>query len=263
MISIVCPVYCHTDDHKAYLAEALESVSAQTYRETELVIVDDSSPIEILPIVESIDNLPPTRILRNAANLRHAESRNVGIQAANGELIAFLDHDDVWLPEKLERQIRVLNENPDVAMVFCDVEVFGRCVPNFYIDQKTVPERPSLIWLLTRSNCVITASAVLARKQAIFDIGFFNSRYSICDDYDAWVKILARAPIVHLSETLVRYRLHAHNVSYSVDRLKDNRLLTALMLNICRTLPLTDKIRLMPTLARKLAGRVYWTLFGR
>jgi len=262
-VSVVCPVYCHTEDHKAYLKEALESVAAQTYRDSELVIVDDASPIDIVPIVEGVEGLPPARILRNAVNMGHAESRNVGIRAAEGELIAFLDHDDIWLPQKLARQVGVLEENPDAAMVFCDVEVFGPHAKGLYIDQRTVPPRPSLIWFLTHRNCVITVSAVLVRKQALLDIGLFDSRYSTCDDFDAWIKILSRAPIVRLPETLARYRLHEHNVNYSVDRLRDNRLLTELILQHWRETSMSDKLRLLPIIVRKLAGRLYWTLRRR
>ena len=269
MVTIICPVYCHTEDHKTYLAEALASAAAQTYRASELVIVDDASPIDITPIVESIEGLPPTRIVRNAANLGHAQSRNVGIRAAEQDMLAFLDHDDVWLPEKLAKQTAALRAAPEAAMVFCDVEIIrddrdgDLHASSPYIDQKKVPLRPSLAWFVTHSNCVITVSAVLVRRRAMIDIGLFDSRYSTCDDYDAWIKILARAPILHLPEVLARYRLHKHNVNYSADRLNDNRLLTALMLDVRRNLSLLDQARLLPTLARKLAGRAYWSLRGR
>jgi len=259
-VSVVCPVYCHTEDHRAYLSEALGSVAAQTFRDLELVIVDDASPIDIMPIVEAVEGLPPTRILCNAANLGHAESRNVGIRAAESDSIAFLDHDDIWLPKKLERQVGVLDDSPDAAMTFCDVEVFGPHARGLYIDQKTIPLRPSLVWFMSHRNCVITVSAVLVRKQAMLDIGLFDSRYSTCDDFDAWIKILSRAPIVRLPETLARYRLHKHNVNYSVDRLNDNRLLTGLMLQSWRELGAAGRLRLLPTLARKLAGRGCWSL---
>lgn len=249
--------------HRRFLVEALGSVAAQTLSEIDLVIVDDASPIDIAPIVESIADLPRTRILRNAANVGHAESRNTGIRASEGELIAFLDHDDIWLPEKLERQFRVLHENPDAAMCFCDVEIVGSYPAGLYVDQRTIPERPSLRWFLTHNNSVITVSSVLARKQAMIDIGLFEFRYTSCDDYDAWIKILMRWPIVHLPETLAKYRLHEHNVSYSVDRLNDNRQLTSLIMSYWRTAPMGEKLALLPTLGRKLAGRVVYTLMER
>jgi glycosyltransferase involved in cell wall biosynthesis len=259
-VSIVLPVYCQSETHKRLLVETLESVAAQTLPNTELVVVDDSSPTDPFLIIKSVPNLPPTRILRNTVNLGHAESRNIGIRAAEGELIAFLDHDDIWLPEKLERQVQALQENPDVAMCYCNVEIIGPRPPKLYVDQRTIPDRPSIVWFLNNGNTVITASSVLVRKQAMLDIGLFDTRYTSCDDYDAWIKILMRWPILHISETLAKYRLHEYNVNYSVNRLNDNRLLTNLILKCWRAAPVSDKIALLPLIARKFAGRAVYTV---
>lgn len=276
LVSIVCPVFCHTQDHVSYLREALESVARQTYGRTELIIVDDMSPIDITSVVESVRELPPTRILRNAANLGHAEARNVGIQAAEGGLIAFLDHDDIWLPEKLEAQVDLMRANRDAAMTFCDVEIFLQSDPNsetdafpkvdvnkLYFAQAKIPERPSLAWLMSHRNCVITVSAVLVKRQAMLDIGLFDTRYSSCDDYDAWLKIRSRWPIIHLPKVYAKYRLHRYNANYAVDHLRDNRLLTELMLDLWKNLSTPDKLRVLPTLARKAGGRIYWSLRRR
>ncbi|MDH7601945.1 MAG: glycosyltransferase [Armatimonadota bacterium] len=273
LISIVCPVFCHTEDHVGYLSEALESVAAQTYDRTELVIVDDRSPIDIVPIVESVRGLPPTRILRNTANLGHAEARNVGVQASEGELIAFLDHDDIWLPDKLKAQAEVLGSNKDAAMTFCDVEILcetnqnttagntlAPAVSKLYFDQSKIPERPTLGWLMSHRNCVITVSSVLVRKQAMLDIGLFDGRYSSCDDYDAWLKIRSRWPIIHLPKVCAKYRLHRFNANYAVDHLRDNRLLTKLMLDLWKQLTPAEKLQVLPTLVRKTVGRIYWVI---
>lgn len=257
LVSVVLPVYCQTVSHEEFLVEALESVARQTFRDFDVVIVDDQSPREIVPLVESVQGLGRTRILRNAANVGHAQSRNVGIRAADAHLVAFLDHDDTWLPEKLERQVEALVDEPDASMVFCDVEILGRFPPGLYIDQRTVPARPSLAWLVTHRNCVITVSSVLVRKRAMEEIDLFDTRYSSCDDFDAWIKLRMRAPIIHLPEKLAAYRLHQYNVNYSVDRLRDNRLLTALIWRVWLESGWSDRLRILPTLARKLVGRIY------
>ena len=259
-VSVVVPVYCHTEDHERYLAEALRSVAAQTFRDFELVVVDDVSPIDIVPLVEAVDSLPRTRVVRNAGNLGHAESRNAGVRVSEGELIAFLDHDDVWLPEKLERQIAALRANEDAAMVFCDVEMLGSHASRLKIDQSIIPDRPTFCWFVSHGNYTVSATAVLVKKQALLDIGLFDSRYSTCDDFDAWLKILMNAPVVHIAERLAKYRLHSYNVNYSVDRLNDNRLLTGLIRRYWQTAPVGDKLRLLPRLARKYLGRIYFTL---
>lgn len=257
-VSVVIPVYCAAAAHKQYLEETLLSVAAQTYRDFEVVIVDDHSPNDPSAIIEDTDGLPQIIYISNETNLGHAESRNVGVRAARGEMIALLDHDDIWSPEKLELQVQALDANPDAAMVFCDVRITDPARAHMYVDQKTIPQRPGLAWFVSRPNCVITVSSVLVRKQALMDIGLFDSRYSTCDDFDAWIKILSRAPILHLPRTLAEYRLHEHNANYAVDSLNDNKLLTALLLRIWVSAPVAQKVALLPAIARKLAGRIYF-----
>lgn len=259
LISVIIPVYTSTPDHERFLVEALQSVAAQTYRPVELILIDDHSPIDIRPLVEDVSGLPELRIIHNEQNVGHVGSRNAGVKAARGDLVAFLDHDDVWLPDKLARQVAALDEHPDAAMVFCEVEITGLHDPGLYIDQSTVPDMPDLLWLATHNNCVISVSSVLVKKQAILDIGLFDSRYTSCDDFDAWLKIRMIAPIVHLREKLAIYRLHSHNVNYSVNSLNDNRLLTALLMRCWRRFGLRGKLAMLPVLARKFAGRAVYT----
>lgn len=257
-LSAVIAVYCASGDHERFLRDTLESVAAQTYRDFELILVDDQSPVDIAPVVASVEGLPEVRILRNERNLGHAESRNAGIRAARGELIAFLDHDDVWLPEKLERQVEVLRSSPEAAAVFCDVEVFGPNASRLKIDQSIIPDRPGVLWFLNHGNYTITVSAVVVKKQAMLDIGLFDSRYTSADDFDAWLRILMRAPIVHIPEKLARYRLHGTNVNYNVNRLVDNRLLTGLIWRYWRRAPLSERLPVLWRILRKLLGRVYF-----
>lgn len=259
-LTAIIPVYCASESHERFLRETLESVAGQTFRDFELILVDDCSPIDIEPLVHCLTGLPETRIVRNESNIGHAQSRNVGIRKASGEIIAFLDHDDIWLPDKLRRQIEALDVNPDAAAVFCDSEIFGPYAHRLVMNQRIVPERPSLLWFLNHGNYTITASAVMVKKQAMIDIGLFDSRYSTCDDFDAWLKILMSSPIVHIPETLTRYRLHEQNVNYDVDRLNDNRLLTALIWKYWKSAPPGMRMRLLPRLARKLLGRMYFTV---
>lgn len=259
-ISVVIPVYCHTEDHKRFLTEALMSVAGQTFRDFEVVIVDDVSPIDIVPIIDKIEGLPETRILRSAVNMGHAESRNAGVRAAQADLVAFLDHDDIWLPEKLERQLSALESNEDAVMAFCDMEVFGTTENWPKIDQSIIPERPDFYWFATHKNHTISASAVLIKRQILLDIGLFDSRYSTCDDFDAWLKVLMLSPILHIPQKLAKYRLHTHNVNYTIDRLNDNILLTNLILRYWRTAPLIIKLKLLPRLARKYAGRLCFSI---
>lgn len=260
-VSVVIPVYCATEEHEAFLREALASVAAQTFRDFEVVIVDDVSPRDIGPLVESVEGLPLTRVIRNETNLRHARSRNAGIETSRGELVAFLDHDDLWEPEKLASQVTRIDQSPEAGMVFCGVEVFGPYAERLKIDQSKLPERPSVFWFCYHGNYVITATAALVRKSALEEIGLFDPRYTTSDDFDAWLKILERHPIIYMSERLAKYRLHSQNVNYGVDRWNDSSLLFAVFIDYWHKAPLVIKLGLMPRLAKKLIGKVYYSIY--
>ncbi len=260
-VSVVIPVYCASEQHELFLEEALNSVASQTFRSFEVVIVDDKSPRDISPVLTRISGLPKVTVIHNEVNQRQAESRNIGVRASIGELIAFLDHDDLWAPEKLERQVEHFIATLDAGIVCCAVQTIGPFAHRINIDQSIIPTNPDYMWLINHGNYLITASAILARRQAIFDAGLFDPRYSTCDDFDLWLKIVRKQLIVFLPEQLASYRLHSMNANYGVDRLNDNRLLTVALLDYWKTAPFAHKMRLLPRIARKLLGRAYFSVW--
>lgn len=260
MVSVIIPVYCASEEHEKFLSEALSSVTVQTFRDFEVIIVDDVSPRDISPIISSIKGLPELRVIRNEKNLRHAKCRNLGIEEARGELIAFLDHDDLWDPEKLEKQVAALKADDNAAMVFCGVRKIGPAAHLLKIDQTLLPKHPDFEWFMRHGNYVITATSVMVRRSALSDIGLFDPRYTTSDDLDAWLKIVLRWPIAYMKQDLASYRLHSANVNYGVDRLNDTRLLFSHYLAYFRKAPLTRKLRLLKPMARKIAGQIYFRL---
>jgi glycosyltransferase involved in cell wall biosynthesis len=262
-VAVVIPVYCSSEQHEIYLTEALESVARQTFRDFEVIVVDDASPRNIAPILARVHGLPGLQVIRGDSNIGHARSRNAGLQATEAEFVAFLDHDDLWAPEKLARQVQELENAPEAGMVFCRVKLFGSHAHRLPFDQSIIPRRPSFLWLFYHGNYVITASAVLVRRDALLDIGLFDPRYTTSDDFDAWLKIIRQRPIIYMPEELASYRLHALNVNYQVDRLNDTRLLLSLYIRYWLSAPIPEKLRLLPRLARKLLGRPYYYIFRR
>jgi len=263
LVSVIIPVYCASEEQEEFLREALESVANQTFRGFEVIIIDDASPRDISPVLSSVGHLPDLKVIRNAENLRHAESRNVGIRVARGEFVAFLDHDDTWAPEKLERQLETFLRHLDAGLVFCAVRTFGSHAHALKIDQSTIPRRPDFEYFMRHGNHIITASAVMVRRDLLHEIGLFDSRFSTSDDLDAWLKIVRRRPIIFMEQPLVGYRLHSSNVNYAVDRANDTRLLFAQYVDYFRKAPLAAKLRLLKPMARKVAGQVYFRLFAR
>lgn len=258
IVSVVIPVHCASDEQEKFLASTLASVTGQTFRNFETVIVDDASPRDIKPIIDSAGELPGLRLIRNETNLRQAGARNVGVSAATGESIAFLDHDDIWLPEKLERQVEEMHRNPEAAMVFSAIRTVGGHTETKNIDQSMLPDRPDFEFFMRWGNRIVTASAVMVRKSALEEIGGFDTHYTTSDDLDAWVKISRKWPIIYLRECLVEYRIHSSNLNRSVDRLNDTRLLFPIYLDYYRRAPLRKKVILAKAMMRKVAGQMYF-----
>ena len=264
-VGVVIPVYCSSEEHEVYLKEALKSVACQSFKDYEVIIVDDCSPRDISPILERVDGIPALKVIRNETNQGHARSRNNGVLATDAEMVAFLDHDDLWSPEKLERQVEALRESPDADMVFCKVKVFGPHASRQRTDQSILPERPSFVWFFFHGNYVLTATAALVRRQALVDIGLFDPRYTTSDDFDAWLKILLRRrKIVYQPEELAHYRLHSMNINYGVDRLNDTNLLLALYWKYWLSARLREKLVMLPRLMRKtIVNKPYFYIFRR
>src|SRR5438067_8321397 len=117
LVSVITPVY----RGERFVAATIQSVLAQTYRDWELVIVDDGSPDDSAGIIDGYLPHPQIRFIRQA-NAGVAAARNTGIANARGEFVALLDQDDLWLPDKLERQLLYLNARPDVGFVHSRVD---------------------------------------------------------------------------------------------------------------------------------------------
>ncbi|MCS6847222.1 MAG: glycosyltransferase family 2 protein [Anaerolineae bacterium] len=196
-VSVIVPVR----NQAQYLAEAIESVLGQTRRPDEIIVVDDGSTDDAMNVA-----------LRYAAHIRYVyqpprgapTARNRGLGLAAGDVIAFLDADDIWLPAKLEMQLAVLEARPEVDMVFCHAEQFVSEDAQGAVAH--IPDR-------LRRLPAVYASGMLVRRAAFEQVGLFDKRYVRADVID-WI---ARARQVGLTEAtlpnvLVRRRWHATNL---------------------------------------------------
>ncbi len=261
-LSVVLPVYCAGAENYEYLKETLSSIAGQKYRDFEAIVVDDSSPDDIPPLRDEVQPLLPSlRVLRNKTNMCHIFSRNMVTKAADGTYIAYMDHDDIWLPDSLGRRLQALMGAPDCDMCFCDVDIFGSGAHKMKVNQSKIPEFVDFVWFAARFNMTITSSAVIVKKSAMERIGGFDQKYSICDDFDAWLRILENGGgCVHVPEKLVRYRLHDANTSLYSDRLKDHYLITKYITGYYFKAPFGTKLRLTYKVGRKWLGVAYLAL---
>lgn len=194
-----------THNRYEFLASAIRSALGQTQSDIELIIVDDASTDktpEILARFAVSDER--IRVIRNQISVGGAGARNIGIQESRGEWVAFLDDDDEWFPQKLERQIALLDTLRTAVACSCD-----------YI-QKTHSGRAKLIQLpkniayeeILRENKLGGASMCICSREMITRIGGFDISLRSGQDWDLWVRLRENGPVAVCNEPLVRYLSH-------------------------------------------------------
>lgn len=203
-VTVVVPTFRRA----ALLKETVDSILAQTYRDFELVIVDNMSEDGTEAYVTGLDD-PRVRYFRNPNGGIIAVNRNFGIQNARGEYVALCDDDDLWLPEKLEKQVAVLDGCPDVALCYTNALTFsGERDFNSLLMQKRVFKGHYRQLLIGN---MIPNSTVLVRRSAFATYGYLDVRpdYVAVEDYTMWLKIARRHRLCYIDKTLIRYRVHA------------------------------------------------------
>jgi glycosyltransferase involved in cell wall biosynthesis len=208
LVSVIIPTF----NRSALLAETVRSVLAQTYTNLEVLVVDDGSTDDTAATVQGLGD-PRVSYHRQPHAGRPAPGRNLGLRAARGELVAFLDDDDLWEPVMLERAVAALAANPDTLLVAANANYLpARKHPYF---RRRRDERPSFEELL-HDNPVIN-SGVVARRELVELIGPLDESPTLkaVEDYDYWVRTLRHRDrsILVLAEPLVRYRVHATAIS--------------------------------------------------
>jgi len=204
-ISVILP----TRDRPAYLRAAAESVLAQTLRPAELVVVDDGSRDCAARVLDALPQSGtfPVRRLRGPRS-GPAAARNAGLRKAVGELVAFLDDDDVWLPEKLEWQARWFAARPSLGLVGTDcVRTHDPAGEQFGLGKQPRRLRRVSRGALLRGNR-LAMSSVVARRECFSECGCFEESLSLAQDWDMWLRIGARWTIGIVPAPLTLYRLH-------------------------------------------------------
>jgi hypothetical protein len=191
LVSVIIPTY----NRGWALQEAIDSVLTQDYKDFELIVVDDGSTDNTRDI---LDSYGPNLVVLRQVNKGVSAARNRGIAAADGQLVAFLDSDDIWLHRKLSRQVEFFKATPD-AVVNQTEEIWIR--NGIRVNPKTRHRKPSgMIFERSLELCLVSPSAVMIQK-ALFDVvGVFDEKLPACEDYDLWLRISCRYP-VHLIGT--------------------------------------------------------------
>ncbi|MFN7026092.1 MAG: glycosyltransferase [Pseudorhizobium sp.] len=217
LISVLIPSY----NHAAFIEAAVNSVLAQTYRNIQIVIVDDASSDASPQLIRSFgDERIVFRLL--AANVGACEAMNIGISICEGDFIAVCNSDDLWIPEKLEQQIKRFRGSKNLGAVFSDVEWiddFGRPLTrkqaSAFHDVFRQANRSRFAWmkdLIEKGNSLCHPS-ILIRREVYDRVGTYNNFYRQLPDLDMWLRVLQHYDIFIMPEKLVHFRIHDSNTS--------------------------------------------------
>jgi glycosyltransferase involved in cell wall biosynthesis len=193
-VSVIIPTY----NRGWTIGEAVDSVLAQDYREFELIVVDDGSTDNTPEILDAYGGT--IKVFRQE-NKGVSAARNRGIAEASGRFIAFLDSDDLWLPQKLSRQVEFFNTTPD-ALICQTEEVWIRS--GVRVNPKKRHKKPSgMIFEPSLALCLVSPSAVMIRRSLLEIVGNFDEALPACEDYDLWLRISCRFPVYHIDTPLI------------------------------------------------------------
>jgi glycosyltransferase involved in cell wall biosynthesis len=214
-VSVVIP----TCNRSNLLSGAISSVLSQTWYDFELLVVDDASEDQTSEVVASFSD-PRIVYLRQEQRLGGGATRNTGINNSRGEIIAFLDDDDEWLPEKLARQMRIFLSNPSaVGVVYTGYWIID-WPSSKVVGQKTPVKRGDLSREILLGNCVGGTSSVAVRKSCFAEVGLFDQRLTSYQDYDLWIRMAKSFHFDFIQEPLVKYHLHQKKIWTNLAALK-------------------------------------------
>jgi len=187
-----------THNRKAFVVEAVASVLDQTYGDYELIVVDDGS-----------EDGTEEVLAHYRGQVRYAyqdnngvsSARNHGLGLAQGEFIAFLDSDDLWMPEKLGVQVAFMDEHPEAQLCYTDEIWIRRGVR--VNPRKKHTKYSGEIYAKCLPLCIISPSSALMRRGLFEEVGTFDPSFPVCEDYDLWLRMAARFPVNFIPQKLI------------------------------------------------------------
>lgn len=248
-ISVVIPTY----NHAAFLGEALASVCEQSAPAREVIVVDDGSTDDTASVLQRHQGR--VQVIHQP-NRGVAAARNAGAASASGELIAFLDADDTWLPSKLERQVSRFVAEPALGLIHCGVEEVDQHGRRLRSRLDGLEGWVAQEMLLLRRAVILGGGSATVVRRAVFDeVGGFDESMSTSADWDLYYRIARRYCVGFVPEVLVRYRVHDGNMHMNVHAMASDMLRA-----YAKAFSETDPA--LPGLRRHAYGRLHAVLAG-
>lgn len=212
-VSVIVP----THQHGHFVGEAIKSVLAQSYKDYEIIVVDDGSTDNTAEVLAAFEN--KIKIVTHPKSKGVAAARNSGIQLSHGELLAFLDADDVWTPDKLEKQVPLFDTNKGVGLVYSDI---------YHFDESGRLPGTSFEWAPPISGSVhsnlfvqspIPMSTVMIRRTCVKSAGEFDETLNGVEDNDLWLRISKDWEIDYVNQAFAGYRRSANQLSLNREQM--------------------------------------------
>jgi glycosyltransferase involved in cell wall biosynthesis len=200
MISIIIPTY----NSDKYICEAIDSILCQTYKDYEIIVIDDGSTDNTRIIIA---NHYPTVRYFYSSNRGVSSARNIGISKARGEFIAFLDADDLWAPEKLDKQVKLFWSKPELGLVFTEHSLFNETgVVKIGADKRRRLMHGNIVRNVFLNSYVATPT-VMVRKHVFDRVGLFEEELIVAEDDNMWMRIAMVYPIELIDDSLALIRI--------------------------------------------------------
>ncbi len=247
-VSVIIPTY----QRAALAGNAVRSVLSQSYRDKEVIVVDDGSTDNTAEVLATFGGA--VRVIRQS-NQGLSAARNAGIKASTGRYVAFLDDDDEWMPDRLDVQVPVLEGNDQIGLVFANMDAHddtGRFLGQWF-DYHAPPPLLSVETLFLYN--FIPIPTVVLRRSVLDDVGWFDPSLDSCEDYDLWLRVIAAHRVHKCADRLARYRQSATGMSRD-----DRRMLSGLTRVKQLALERNPGIRRLP---EKLLNEYCFQLFDR
>jgi glycosyltransferase involved in cell wall biosynthesis len=221
-VSVIIPSF----NHDKYIAETIGSVLRQTYQDFEIVITDDGSTDNTVEVVKSFHD-PRIRWFAFPKNRGACIAANHCVEQSRGEYIAMLSSDDIFIEEKLEKQVAFLDEHPEYGVVLSRAQIIDEDgqdflqEDHFYTKVFIQPNRNRWAWLnhfFYQGNCLCHPSALI-RRECYQTIGLYDPRFAQLPDFDFWIRICSQYEIYILAENLLKFRIRQNEANASSSRL--------------------------------------------
>lgn len=200
-ISVIIP----TCDRCHLIERALQSVLGQTFGDYEIIVVDDHSRDDTVEVIKRLQDKRIRCISRSQRG--GAAARNTGIEAACGDYLAFLDDDDAWHDSKLQSQVEIFQNRPEVALVYTGAVHIHQ--HNDHVYKTVIPRyRGRIFQTLLERNVIGTTSSIMVRKEALLAVGAFDESFPSCQDWDLYLRLAQYWAIDFVPEALVDFYLH-------------------------------------------------------